>query len=231
MSTYLLVNVLSIAIPLIASFDPRLKFYKHWKSIIAAIFLSMIPYVLWDIYFVNNGYWGFNSSHIGEFNLFGLPIEEVLFFVTIPYACMFTHYTLVKLYPNVKLSRATTNYITLGLLLFFGIVLLMHSDKAYTAWDMIYALVILIATRVLNRKLLGTYYITFMVMLLPFFLVNGVLTGTGIQEAVVWYNDDENLGMRILSIPVEDIAYAFSLILLNLLLFARFSRVKLGNVQ
>jgi len=226
MSTYLLVNVLSIAIPLIASFDPRLKFYKHWKSIIAAIFLSMIPYVLWDIYFVNNGYWGFNNSHIGEFLLFGLPIEEILFFVTIPYACMFTHYTLVKLYSNLKLPRRITEYVTLGLLLFFGIVLLTNSDKAYTTWDMTYALVILFAARLLNRKLLRTYYITFMVMLLPFFLVNGVLTGTGIQEAVVWYNDDENLSLRILSIPVEDIAYAFSLILLNLLLFQRFAHSK-----
>ena len=61
-------------------------------------------------------------------------------------------------------------------------------------------------------------------MLIPFFIVNGILTGTGIQEEVVWYNDEENLGIRILTIPVEDILYAFSLILLNLILFKKFKQ-------
>jgi lycopene cyclase domain-containing protein len=61
-------------------------------------------------------------------------------------------------------------------------------------------------------------------MLIPFFIVNGILTGTGINEEVVWYNDEENLGIRLLTIPVEDIFYAFSLILLNLLLFKKFKQ-------
>jgi len=48
--------------------------------------------------------------------------------------------------------------------------------------------------------------------------VNAILTGTGIADPVVWYNDSENLGIRILTIPVEGVGYAFSLILFNLLL-------------
>jgi lycopene cyclase domain-containing protein len=58
-------------------------------------------------------------------------------------------------------------------------------------------------------------------MLIPFFIVNGILTGTGIENEVVWYNNDENLGIRMLTIPIEDSVFAFSLILLNLLLFKK----------
>lgn len=45
--------------------------------------------------------------------------------------------------------------------------------------------------------------------LIPFFVVNGVLTGTGIQGPVVWYDNTHNLEIRLLTIPVEDIGYAF----------------------
>jgi lycopene cyclase domain-containing protein len=34
----------------------------------------------------------------------------------------------------------------------------------------------------------------------------------------VWYNNNENLGLRVFTIPVEDFAYAFSMILYNFLL-------------
>ena len=56
------------------------------------------------------------------------------------------------------------------------------------------------------------------------FVVNGILTGTGIEGNVVWYNDDQNLGIRLGTIPVEDTVYAFSMILMNLFLFDFFKK-------
>ena len=53
-------------------------------------------------------------------------------------------------------------------------------------------------------------------LLIPFFIVNGILTGTGIDEPVVWYNNAENLSIRILTIPIEDIFYGFELIILTI---------------
>jgi lycopene cyclase domain-containing protein len=55
-------------------------------------------------------------------------------------------------------------------------------------------------------------------MLIPFFIVNGILTGSFIDEPVVWYNNDENLGIRLFTIPVEDSVYAFTMILTVLVL-------------
>jgi lycopene cyclase domain-containing protein len=56
---------------------------------------------------------------------------------------------------------------------------------------------------------------------LPIAIVNGILTGTGIENEVVWYNPKEIIGIRILSIPVEDFFYGFLLILLNVLVFEK----------
>ena len=47
---------------------------------------------------------------------------------------------------------------------------------------------------------------------MPLFNNLGILTGSIIREPVVWYNDLENLGIRLFTIPIEDIGYAFNML-------------------
>ena len=229
MSLYAWLNLLSISVPFLVSFHPKIRLYKNWKSLFLAIFLTMIPYIIWDIYFTDKGYWGFNDAYLHGHAFMGLPIEEWLFFICIPYACAFTHRSLLALNSKISLSNKVTNFITYGLLLLFAALLIFNFERAYTMIDMVFAIVVLLVTYRYNRSLLRSFYLTFLVMLIPFLIVNGILTGSGIEDQVVWYNDMENLGIRFLTIPVEDFGYAFSLILMNLLLFERFSKSNMSN--
>jgi lycopene cyclase domain-containing protein len=222
MSLYGWLNLLSVSVPLIASFHPRIKLYRYWKSIFLAIAIAMAPYMVWDFYFTRNGYWGFNKSYVSNAFLLGLPLDEWLFFVCIPFACIFTHISIRVINKDLLLSYKLVDILTLSLFSVFLVTGILSYRLAYTAVDMAFAAIILSVAYSFSKELLRSFYITFLFMLIPFLVVNGILTGSGIANQVVWYNDAENLGVRLLTIPIEDIAYAFSLILLNLFLFEKF---------
>lgn len=224
MSLYLWLDLLSISIPFLVSFHPRIRLYKEWKALLIALVITLIPFILWDIYFTYKGYWGFNEVYLSGLNLLYLPVEEWLFFICIPYACVFTHVSILEINPRLVIPEKLTKQISIALLLLFGTFFIFNLHRAYTAVDMLFGVIILGWVYFKNPKLLSSFYITFLFMLIPFFIVNGILTGTGIEGNVVWYNNDENLGVRLGTIPVEDVVYAFSLILMNLFIFDRFRK-------
>ena len=82
--TYLWVNFAVISIPFAASFDKRVAFVEQWKHFWPACLLTMAGFIAWDIAFTAQGIWGFNDAHLSGLGLWGLPLEEWLFFITIP---------------------------------------------------------------------------------------------------------------------------------------------------
>lgn len=219
---YLWLDLLSLSVPLLVSFHPRLKLHKQMLHLLKAIVITMIPFIIWDVYFTVQGYWGFNPVYLIGIDLLHLPIEEWLFFICIPYACVFTHYAILELNPKLRYGQIASQavFVTLVMLLLIGLTAFW--DKAYTRFDFLFALLVLVVVRWKKPSLLEGFFVTFIFMLIPFFLVNGVLTGSWITDQIVWYNDSENMGIRMGTIPVEDSIYALSMILMNLFLFERF---------
>ena len=221
---YLLLNIGSILIPFLFSFHPKLKFYKYWKALSVSILISMVFFISWDIIFTKNGIWGFNETYLMGMSFWSLPLEEWLFFICIPYACVFTHYALMHYFPTLEIhekNATITTHVLIAVLLLLSFI---YYDKWYTIVNFLFAIILLLLVRIFNPLLLKHYYLTFLVMLIPFFIVNGILTGSYIEQEIVWYNNSENLDFRLGTIPFEDMIYAFSLILMNLVLTAHFKK-------
>jgi len=45
---------------------------------------------LWDAYAIDQGHWTFDPSRVTGWDVWGVPIEEVLFFVVVPLASILT---------------------------------------------------------------------------------------------------------------------------------------------
>ncbi len=223
MSLYLLINLLSISVPFLVSFDKQIQLMKDWKSIIVSLFLAAIPFIVWDIYFTEQGFSGFNPTYLLGVYFFNLPIEEILFFVCIPFSCLFTQISILKL-RAFKLSESITTTIGILIIIICLFFLIFNIKQAYTSWVMLSVILTHGFAIRYYKELLSHFYITFLFMLIPFIMVNGVLTGFGIPEEVVWYSNPQNSGIRFFTIPMEYFFYAYSLTLLNLMLFKFFSK-------
>ena len=224
MPLYLTIEIFTIAIPLILSFDKKVSFYKMWKSLFISIFISAAFFIIADIIFVKLGVWGFNPKYLVGIYFLDLPLEEWLFFILIPYSCLFIHYVLIIYFPKTSLSIGTVKIISALIIFILLLTGGLNRDKLYTFLYSVLIILILLAALVSKIKVLNTFFLSFLVILIPFFIVNAILTGTFIEGEVVWYNNSEILGIRLLTVPVEDIGYAFSLILMNLLLTENFRR-------
>ncbi len=218
--TYLLVDIGCILVPFLFSFYKPRPFYKEWTYFFPANLIVALFFLIWDYYFTEIGVWGFNPQYLTGIYLGNLPIEEVLFFICIPYSCVFTWFALEYLLPANPLTPFQKP-ISFGLIIILGGIGITHLNHWYTASAFLLLAVFLIWL-VKKRADLSMDYLAYLVILPFFFASNGLLTGSFIESPIVWYNDSENLSLRMGTIPVEDTFYGLLLILMNLQLYKWF---------
>ena len=224
--TYLIINIATISIPFLVSFSKRFYFYETWKEAWYSICLTAFVFILWDIAFTSFGIWGFNQDYLIGINLFSLPLEEILFFFCIPYACLFTYFCIKQSNLSVQFKLITvTTYLIIGLLLVLGIL---FYNKLYTSITFtLTSIALLLVFLKYKTKYLPHFYMAYIIIFIgPFLIVNGMLTGSFISNPVVWYDNTENLGLRVFTIPIEDFVYGFLLYLSNIILYEFFLRKK-----
>ncbi len=218
MSTYLTINLLIIAIPFVFSFDKKVAFYRMWQYFFPAMLITGAFFITWDVLFTNWGVWGFNDAHLMGKSLLGLPIEEWLFFITVPYAVVFT-YRVLNVWIPMKQHPEMQRTISYALLILSLTGTLLYYDNLYSVVAFgLSALFVLLTEWFLRVPYLLHFYRVYFITLFPFLIVNGVLTGFGLEEPVVWYNNSMNSGIRIITIPLEDTAFGFLLIGMNIAL-------------
>lgn len=217
--TYLLINFLTILFPVILSFDKKVNFFKSWKYIFPGLLISGALFLLWDYVFTLYDVWSFNPHYIIGVYFFELPLEEILFFITVPFACLFI-YACLNYYVDRDYLGKISLHLSYALALLSVVMLLIYYERVYTLITFMLLLVISAYLILKRPPFLGRFYLAFLVSLLPFYIVNGLLTSI----PVVLYNDLGNCGFRVGTIPFEDHFYSLSMLILNVLLFEYFKK-------
>ena len=209
---YLLIDALVFLGPLTRSFEPRIAYFSKWKRMLLATLLMMLIMIPWDIFFTLKGYWGFNPDYLVNIYIANLPIEEVLFFIVVPFASYFIYEVMQLFFPINSTPKLMHNASILA-----GAFLIYASIQQMGMYTVIVGVILgaeLILAGLWKVKWLKSFIRSYLIILIPFLLVNGVLTGSFLDNPIVWYSELEILGYRIFTIPVEDAFYGMEMMLI-----------------
>ena len=212
--TYLILDTASFLSVLIFSFMKPVYYYRSWKYLWKAIVITGAVFIAWDYFFTKAGVWEFNPEYVVGLNFLNLPAEEWLFFIVIPFACVFIYENVKKWLREGFFQKAKYIYAVLSIVLLIAVLL--NLDKIYTVTAFTGAVIMLLIHFVIfKERFLGIFLIAYLIHLIPFFIINGVLT----SEPVVIYNNADNLGIRLGTIPIEDTMYSLTLFLMNITIY------------
>lgn len=208
--TYALILGCSVLYPLAQSFEKRVYMHRKFRFIFPGLLLTAALYIAWDTWFTASGVWGFNHNYTRDTYLLGMPLEEWLFFLVVPYCCIFL-FEVMRLYVKrfyFPVASRFITYLLLGILI-FSIPFIYQ--RSYTLTAVVFTSLMLVGQLVQKtyRSWFSGFLLTYLVSMVPFLVVNGLLTSL----PVVWYDNAETLGIRIYTVPVDDFIYLFGLLL------------------
>jgi lycopene cyclase domain-containing protein len=208
--TYMAILGFSLLYPLAQSFEKRITMYRKFKYIFPGILITGAIYIAWDIWFTKLGIWGFNHNYTKDLYLAGLPLEEWLFFLVVPYCCIFLYEVLGYFIKNIHFPRSSKIAIYVMLAVFIGTIPFVI-DHIYTVTALSFTSLMLFLQLVQKsyKTWFSRFLAAYLLSMIPFIIVNGLLTSI----PVVWYNNAANLGIRVWTIPVEDFVYLMGMLL------------------
>ncbi|MDZ7265991.1 MAG: lycopene cyclase domain-containing protein [candidate division KSB1 bacterium] len=215
---YLLFNLCVLAGPLLMSFEKKIYFFSRWRPAMAAILLVAPGFILWDAA-VTGRHWWFNPSYTLDFRIAGLPLEEWLFFFTVPFAALFVWEVIGFYLPDRRHAAAKGFALLLWLAPLPGVLALCHG-REYTGLMLLAVSLTAVLDRLLQTRLLSRQRVLlyFAATLMLNVICNGYLTA----RPVVVYNAAHHLGLRVGTIPIEDFGYGFALIMPVTILYEKF---------
>lgn len=237
MYTYLYFNILVIIFPFLLSFDKRVAFWRKWPYLFISMILGDLIFVTWDSMVTDIGHWSFNEDHLTGIWVFGIPLEELLFFVTVPYACLFTYEVIV--YYLKEWEVPFNRYVNLAIAAVLVISAFLFIDQGYTFVVLLYTAGMVVLATFAGGPLLRSrkFWIYTLITIGLFTAFNMILTAIPIVEYSpdhIWGGDGLFNG-RFFTIPLEDFFYNFSLLTTYLVfyLFAKkiLNRRKAPNEQ
>lgn len=206
-SLYLLIDLAALIIALFFSFRPRASFRKEWKWLLPSIGVVAIPTLLVNAQLIRIGAWGYNQDHIlGQF-VYLLPIEEILYYLCVPYLAMLGYYFCRYYFPGTQLKYSGRIIAGVSAALCL-IIAAAYLDHLFTLISFL-GVSIFLAFCFLRRPFwLGHLIISFSVFSIAFILYNSTLGELNLIFPIFKYEAAETMDVFVNNMPIECLPYS-----------------------
>jgi lycopene cyclase domain-containing protein len=241
MSRYFLILLACFILTLPLEFVFRAKVYRRPLLAAKSISLPIFVYLAWDVIATHFNHWNFATQHRSSITILGLPFEEILFFIIIPFCALLTYESVKQLHPKSETQVAPKIVWAVFLVVFFLVGFGTYAFRLnefeldvptrmfpyyFLATLLAFISFLYIAFRSPPTKALiksNAFFYTMLICCFFMIFVNGYLTI--LDDPVVSYR--ANLGPRMFfDKPVEDFFYGFVLLSWILGRWVRFIKPK-----
>jgi lycopene cyclase domain-containing protein len=212
---YLIFNIVIILGPILVYLFGTNKMVKpNSRSMIYAILIGAAFFVIWDELVIDY-FWSFNREYIIGFLIGKIPIEEMLFFISVPFACLllwvnYKNYISNKIIKNFVPSLIALSFFLSCTFLIYGKV---YSGTVFFVFFGVVIIDILLKTNLFTKK--SFIIFIFGITNLLTFIFNLYLTA----RPVVLYNELIKTNINLITIPMEDFIYGMALIALVIIIY------------
>jgi lycopene cyclase domain-containing protein len=212
MNEYLLLNIIIISFPLAATFYSKIGYYKKLPQVLSSILFVGAIFILWDILATERGHWAFNPAYVLGIRFMGLPVEELMFFVSVPFSCLFIYESLCTYVRDFSVPFSKNIFV--GVAVFMLLMAVPSFGREYSFAVFLAAGFFLLFAAFFLQDLLssGRYWAYLGITLLLFVIFNFILTSL----PIVSYGPKMIWGTRFLTIPLEDFLYNYLMLSLYL---------------
>lgn len=209
MSTFSLISLFFLCAfcgPLFSHWLTDRGTFPNWKAFTGAFIVVSLPFLVWD-HLVTKWWWYFSEQYTLGLRIGSLPLEEILFFVVVPWGCGVLWHNIRPEWKKHSVAFPIELLVALPLLALGAIALL--NAWWYTASVSILLPLIIGASSWKKRWLNQTSTLIFFAgVLLLTLIFNGYLTA----RPIVTYNPAIVTNWRIWTVPIEDFLYGLILV-------------------
>ncbi|AAT44119.1 lycopene cyclase domain-containing protein [Picrophilus oshimae] len=192
------------------SLTNEFKKVRNYRALLYAMLFTDPVYIVWDSLSVTYHVWTFNKKYITGIMVYNLPVEEILFFFVVPFST-FLIYESIDYIKNDSFISKTSRI--KKIMFIIAILFILNAIYFYSYIYMLLASVFTAFIILLTLKIMpslyrsSNYWLFIIIMYIPFIVFDHFLTSL----PVFTYGVHAIINIRILSIPVEEFIYVYSL--------------------
>lgn len=213
---FLGILILIFIIPLSYAVTGKYNFRNKLRYGMPAIFITGFMFLLWDIRFTEVGIWSYDPHYtIGLFHK-SLPLEQWMVYLVFPLTALLVYEILKNRFRSLDLNNIYTA-VSLLMVVAFAVIAYLFRARVYTFFSFLFTTIYLAYT-IFRRQFksnLTHFFLTFFIVLIPYLILNWILT----WNLAIEYHQEQVLNVWIGMMPVENFVYLFLLLLINITVY------------
>src|SRR5690554_723949 len=218
MSTFLLINFIVLAIPIVLNQKGKNRIGINYFSLVVAILVNGGLFLTMNYISFHRGFIDFNYENLLGVTFYDMPIEYYFFFIVFPYSFLFLYQWAKKHFYHYN-PRRFIYLFSLAFTITCFVLTYQYSDKPYAFRTFLLAGSLnWIIYFGFTPRWYSHFFFSFLFVSFPYLLIDGTMFVLETEPTTI-YHEDGVMGIHLFTLPLEDVFNFFSLFIMTITIY------------